>query len=128
MRARVQGIPLFLIIGANEWERHSQQEVLADLEIEFDALAAAESDDLAQTVDYSALTERVRAEAEKTSFQLLEALCRHLLNVILADPRILRATLTLTKPKALSHAVGVSVEGSGIRESGFGIRPGGPKG
>jgi dihydroneopterin aldolase len=61
-------------LGVSEEEREFPQLVEVDLEIEADLSAAAESDALADTVDYAPLIETVSRSVEGGGFRLLEGL------------------------------------------------------
>lgn len=61
-------------LGATEEERALPQLVEVDLEVEADLAAAAESDELGQTVDYGPLVELTTRTVESGSFRLLEAM------------------------------------------------------
>ena len=61
-------------------------------------------DDLAQTVDYAALHARVVRIVGDRSFQLLERLGDAILEDVMRDKRIARATLWIRKPRLLDGA------------------------
>jgi dihydroneopterin aldolase len=100
----LRGIRAYGRHGANPGERDRRQAIEIDLVAELDLKAAKRTDDLTQTLDYAALHERVVRIVSTTSFALLEALGGALLDAVLADDRIARATVTLSKPKILAGA------------------------
>ena len=61
-------------VGVGEEERSHLQVIEVDVELNVDLRAAGESDDLEQTVNYSAVFKRCRAIVEDQSFHLLEAI------------------------------------------------------
>ena len=61
------------IIGVNEWEREGPQEMLINITAFTDTRRAAQTDDLADCVDYSALAQKVQAHAETAARFTVEA-------------------------------------------------------
>ena len=68
MRLRLDGIEVDCVIGERPDERDRLQRLKVDVDMEIPS-TAAETDSLADTVDYAALAERIRAA-------LVEAKCR----------------------------------------------------
>lgn len=90
--------------GVYPAERSQGQEFVVDAELELDQSTAAGSDRLADTVDYGALAERLVAVVTGPPVQLIETLASRLVEVCLADPRVIAATVTVHKPAApISH-------------------------
>ena len=61
---------------------------------------AARSDDLADTIDYSALATAVVADIERDPVNLIEKLADRIARTCLRNPRITTATVTVHKPQA----------------------------
>ena len=110
MKIRIKNLRLRTVIGVYEWERVQPQEVLLNIDLEFDGTRAGQSDRLEDTIDYKALKRRVLDEVEASSFQLLERLATRVLEIIHEDPRIHSARVEIDKPGALRFADSVSVE------------------
>lgn len=115
MRIRIKNLRLRAIIGIYEWERKNKQEVVVNVEFEFDGEKAANSDAIEDSVDYKTLTKKIISEVEGSSFQLLEALSSHILGIVMDDARVKRATVEVDKPGALRFAKSVSVVASSER-------------
>jgi FolB domain-containing protein len=109
MIIRVRNLRLRVIVGVNDWEQLSPREVVANIEMEFDGTKAAESDNVADTPDYSAICRRIIEKIEPQRFALLEKLASQILRIVLEDRRIRRATVELDKPGALHFADSVAV-------------------
>lgn len=92
---------MFTTLGAFPEERRAPREVIVDVELELALGKAAATDDLADTVDWGALVERLRKTAEAASFRLAEALAGALLAECLRDERVRRATVKVSKPDAM---------------------------
>ena len=115
MIVKIKNLRLRAIIGVNEWERIAPQEVVLNIELEYDASKAAASDAIADAVDYHALKQRILEGVEKSNFLLLEKLAGHVLGIVMSDARIARATVEIDKPHALRFADSVSVTASAKR-------------
>jgi len=109
MMIRIKNLRLRALIGLYEWERKAKQEVVVNVEFEFDGEKAARTDAIDDSIDYKALTKKIIAEVEESQFQLLEALSNHVLNLVMADSRVKRARVEIDKPGALRFAESVSV-------------------
>jgi dihydroneopterin aldolase len=83
-----------------EHERRDGQEFIVDLVVWLDFTAAAASDDLADTVDYGALADRVVAIVGGTPRNLIEKVASDIADEIMTDRRIAAAEVALHKPAA----------------------------
>ena len=81
-------------------ERRDGQEFLVDAVLHLDTRPAAASDDVADTVHYGELAERLAAVVAGGPVDLIETLAQRLADVCLADPRVTRAEVTVHKPSA----------------------------
>ncbi len=104
-RVSLLGITLRAVVGVYPEERAAPRELEADVRLAVDLRAAGRSDDLADTIDYASLAERLRAVAEASRFRLLEALAEALAAEALADPRVAEAEVALRKPGAVPGAL-----------------------
>jgi dihydroneopterin aldolase len=86
--------------GVFAHERLTGQEFVVDATLELDTAPAARSDDLADTVDYGALAQRLAAEVAGEPVNLIETLAGRLADACLRDPRVLAAEVTVHKPAA----------------------------
>jgi 7,8-dihydroneopterin aldolase/epimerase/oxygenase len=86
--------------GVFDHERADGQDFVVDAELEVPTDAAAASDDLADTVDYGDLAQRLAAIVAGEPVNLIETLAHRLAAACLADPRVRAATVTVHKPQA----------------------------
>ena len=108
------------VIGTHAHERRAPQELLIDLDLETDCTRAGSSDDLADTVDYEALTARIRETAEAGKFHLIEAVAAAVAKVTLSScPEVKALAVRVTKMGAVPGAAAVGVE---IRRARRGCR------
>jgi dihydroneopterin aldolase len=84
-------------VGVTEEERAEPQVLLLTIEMEVDFAAAAKTDDLAQTIDYFAVSERIRQWGENKSWKLIERVARDVAELVLADFRPVQAAVEVKK-------------------------------
>ena len=99
-------------VGATEDERARPQPVTIDIEIATDLRRAGGSDDLADTVDYGAVTSGVAKLAEDSSCALLEHLAAKIAAHIAAIPHVDGVTVEVAK---VSPPIDEDVGGVAIR-------------
>ena len=86
--------------GVLDFERVQGQDFVVDVLLDLDLAPAARSDDVADTVHYGELAERLVAVVTGEPVNLIETLAERLAGVCLADPRVRAATVTVHKPQA----------------------------
>ena len=94
---RLNGIEVVCIIGDLPEERQREQRLVVDATLELDLSVAAASDTLADTMDYAALTRRIRERLRGAKCRLVERAAALVLEECLADARVLRATVAVRK-------------------------------
>jgi dihydroneopterin aldolase len=111
-RIFLRGLEVECIIGFIEWERRIKQTVVIDLEMPVDCRRAAQTDEVADTLDYKKVAKRVIAFIETSQFKLVETLAQRLAMVVLGEFGIEWVRLSINKPGAIrgSRDVGVSIE------------------
>ena len=93
--------------GANPGEQDVAQPFDIDLAFELDLRAARASDALADTVSYADVHAEVVRIVARERFALLERLGETILDALMRDPRIVRARVSLAKPRLLAGATPV---------------------
>ncbi|MEN3611243.1 dihydroneopterin aldolase [Plantactinospora sp. ZYX-F-223] len=86
--------------GVYDFERAQGQDFVVDVVLELDLTMAGRSDDVADTVHYGELAERLVAIVTGEPVNLIETLAERLAAACLADPRVLVASVTVHKPQA----------------------------
>lgn len=105
----ITGLRLDAVIGVHDWERAVPRKLLVDLELGTDIRSAAASDDVADTVDYQAVAERLQAFAADSRFQLIEALAEAVADLLQREFAIPWLRLKLDKPGAVRGTTGVGL-------------------
>lgn len=98
------------IIGLNDWEREKKQDILINLALEVDVRAAAESDDIKDSLNYRSLTKAIVTHVESSARFLVEALASDIARIAILDFGADRAQVRVEKPGALRFAQSVGVE------------------
>ncbi len=86
--------------GVFDFERREGQTFRVDLVLALDTRAAARSDDLADTVDYGTLADRVVALVEGPPVNLIETLAERIAVLCLTQPGVENVQVTVHKPSA----------------------------
>ena len=107
---RINDISVGAIIGTEDYERETRQEIILTITIFTDLREAGNSDSLAHTIDYSALESRVRDMVENSSFQLIEALAEKVARITLELERANEVKVSVKKPSALNMTGSAEVE------------------
>ncbi len=98
------------IIGINDWEREQPQDILINIVALTDTRKAAQTDSIADCVDYRALARLVRQHAESARRLTVEALANDLSDICLQQPGVQSVTVRVEKPGAVRFAASVGVE------------------
>ncbi len=110
----IRDLRIPVVVGVFEWEKRIRQEIRLDLEMAFDIRKAAKSDNIADTLDYKAVSKRVDSYARESKFELVETLAENIAKLVLDEFPVESVKLTLNKTGAVSIArdVGVMIERS----------------
>ncbi len=108
-RVLIEGLEVRTVIGIYDWEREIRQTVRLDLEMAWDISRAAKSDDIADTLDYKAVSKRLIAFIESSSFGLIEALAEQCAQIVLQEFSVPWLRLKLSKPGAVRGSENVAV-------------------
>jgi 7,8-dihydroneopterin aldolase/epimerase/oxygenase len=84
--------------GVYTYEQEIGQRFFIDVEYEIDSRPAGKSDDIYDTVDYTAVYQQIKEIAEHKRFQLLEALAENIAMAILECSSIKAVTVRVRKP------------------------------
>jgi FolB domain-containing protein len=112
----IRDLKVKTIIGTLPEERETAQKLRINIELDLHLKPAGESDDLNDTVNYAEIEDRVIEMAGKSKFYLIERFAEEVAAICLSYKKIMRAVVTIDKPKALrkSRSVAVQIERSAL--------------
>lgn len=110
----IEGLDIDALIGIYDWERRIRQTLRFDLEMGFDNRIPAASDDIADTLNYKAVSKRLIEFVQQSEFGLVETLAERCAAIVLDEFQVQCLRLKLSKPGAVrgAQAVGVIIERS----------------
>ena len=105
------------IIGIHPSERVQKQDILINLVLYGDTRPAGRSDNIADAMNYQAISEAVIGHVENNAPLLVERLAQEIADLLLTmDPKIKKVIVRIEKPNALAYARTVGVEIERTRE------------
>jgi len=115
MILRLENIRLRTIVGIYEWEKKSKQDIIINVELEFDGAAAIKNDNIKDSVNYKTINKQIITLVENTNFDLIEKIAGDVLEIVMKDTKVQKATVKVDKPGALRFTDSVCVELSGTK-------------
>ncbi len=108
----IEDLRIDTVIGIYDWERRTRQTIALDIEMGFDNTKPAASDAIDDTLNYKAVSKRLIAFVESSSFQLVETLAERCTAILREEFGVAWVRLKLSKPGAVrgAKAVGVVIE------------------
>lgn len=108
----IRGLKTEAVIGVYDWERDIRQTLVLDLDMATDIRAAGASDDVTDTLDYAAVSQRVLDYVSASEFKLIEALAEQVARLVMDEFGVPWLRLRLSKPGAVQQAddVGIVIE------------------
>ena len=98
------------IIGIYPHERHAPQDILINITVYTDTSRAAQTDDIADCVDYDALAKKVKSHAESAARLTVEALANDIAQLCLGERGVEKVNIRIEKTDAVPDAASVGVE------------------
>ena len=116
----IEGPEIEALIGIYDWERRIRQTLRFDLEMGFDNRKPAASDDIAQTLNYKAVSRRLVEFVSQSDYGLVETLAERCAEIVLEEFQVKWLRLKLSKPGAVrgAQAVGVVIERTAAAKEG----------
>lgn len=90
-------LEVFYHVGVPDAERAQPQHLLLTIEMESDFSAAVESDSIADTIDYFAVSQRLLKFGDGKSWRLIEKLAADIADAILAEFKPAAVTVEVKK-------------------------------
>ena len=99
-RISIVGIAAVGHHGVFDYEKANGQEFIVDVDLELSVLDAAQSDDLAMTVDYGVVAQQVHECITGPSVDLIETLAENIATACLTHKRVSAVDVAVHKPSA----------------------------
>ena len=115
---RIEGIEAFGYHGVFPQEKREGQTFLVDVDIETSFDEAIAHDDVAYTVDYGVVAERVAEIIQGEPADLIETVCDRIVTMVLSVERVKATRVTIHKPQAPISVPFAGVSVSRRREVG----------
>lgn len=106
---KLKNLRLRTIIGVFDFEREHKQDIIINLALMFNDEKPAKTDNLDDTLDYKALKKKIIDNVERSNFNLLEKLSDFILDLVMEDPKVIKAKVEIDKPGALRFVDSVSI-------------------
>jgi len=105
-------LKLRIIVGINPEERIHKQDVLINITAEFDDSKVIQTKDINDTLNYRNLAKSIISFVEKSEFHLLETLVDKVLNLVMSNDMVIRASVEIDKTTVLRYCDSVSLSKS----------------
>ena len=108
----ITGLEIETVIGIYDWERNIKQPVVVDVEMATDIRPAANSGDIAEALNYHAISVRLQEFIGHGQFLLIETIAERCAELLMAEFGVRWLRLRLAKPTAVpaARSVGVVIE------------------
>lgn len=108
MIIKIKNLRIKPVIGVYQHERITKQDIIVNLEIEYDARAAIASDALDDALDYDRIKTQIIALVDDSRFHLIERMADQIMAVLMHYEQVTRAVVEIDKPAAIKEADSVS--------------------
>ena len=109
-RISIIDLEVFYRVGVPDEERAKPQRLLLTVEMDFDFSAAARSDDVRDTIDYFAVSQRLLKFGEGKSWKLIEKLAADIADMVLSGFKPQCVTVEVKKfPSSQARYVSVNL-------------------
>ena len=109
---RIKNLKLRIIVGINPEERIHKQDVLINITADIDNSKAIQTEDINDTLNYRNLAKSIISFVEKSEFHLLETLVDKVLNLVMSNDMVIRASVEIDKTTVLRYCDSVSLSKS----------------
>ncbi|MFB0981040.1 MAG: dihydroneopterin aldolase [Alteromonadaceae bacterium] len=109
-KVHIVGLKIQTTIGFFEWEKQIKQTLVIDLAMGWNTALAAENDELAKTLDYAEISEKIAEFANNNPVDLIETLAERMAKFLMKTYHIPWLKLKVAKPNAVHNALTVAVE------------------
>ncbi|BDX05284.1 dihydroneopterin aldolase [Planctobacterium marinum] len=112
----INGLLIDTIIGVYDWEREKSQRVILNLVLKTDLNLPMQSDNVADTIDYAAIVQRIEKLAEQHRPELLERFAELIFADLFSLFPLTEIQLQILKPDILQQVDTIGIEITRTRE------------
>ncbi|MEM7007756.1 MAG: dihydroneopterin aldolase [Thermodesulfobacteriota bacterium] len=109
MIIKIENLKLRTIVGIYDWEKEKKQDVIINIDMEFDGTKAIETDSIDDTIDYKTITKKIIDMVEGKEFNLIEKIAGDAMKIVMENEKVDKASVRVDKPGALRFTDSVSV-------------------
>ncbi len=105
----IEQLSVITTIGVYDWEQTIEQKLVFDIEMGWDNVAAAKSDDVNDCLSYADVSEAVISHVEGQRFALVERVAEEVAQLLLSRFNSPWVRIKVSKPGAVARAANVGV-------------------
>ncbi len=105
----IEQLSVITTIGVYDWEQTIEQKLVFDIEMGWDNVAAAKSDDVNDCLSYADVSEAVISHVEGRRFALVERVAEEVAELLLSRFNSPWVRIKVSKPGAVARAANVGV-------------------
>ncbi|QIM44332.1 bifunctional dihydroneopterin aldolase/7,8-dihydroneopterin epimerase [Leclercia adecarboxylata] len=105
----IEQLSVITTIGVYDWEQTIEQKLVFDIEMGWDNVAAAKSDDVNDCLSYADVSEAVISHVEGQRFALVERVAEEVVELLLSRFNSPWVRIKVSKPGAVARAANVGV-------------------
>lgn len=105
----IRQLAVDMVIGVYDWEKQRTQTLLIDVELGTSISAAAAGDELAKTIDYAVVCQRITTELQRQPLELIETVAEQIATLLLNEFPAQAVRVSVEKPTAVPQAQSVGV-------------------
>jgi dihydroneopterin aldolase len=110
----IRDLHVSTVIGVYDWERETEQALVFAVDMAADVAKAAANDDLAGTLDYSAVARLIKTVVTEGKFQLIETAAERVAQRLLADHGLAWVRVEVVKPiPSEGYTAAITIERGG---------------
>ena len=106
----IESLEVDASVGVFDWEKQIKQRLVYDVDLYVDCAAASKTDDIADAIDYAAVSDTIIRVTTEKHTDLLECLADKVISTIFSEFPVKGVKIKLSKPGAVKGAKSVGVK------------------
>lgn len=107
----IRGLRVSTVIGVLDWERETEQTLTFCVDMAADVARPANSDDLRDAIDYSAVARTIERVVTEGRFQLIETAAESVAQRVIADHAVPWVRVEVAKPiRPAGYTAAITIE------------------